>query len=59
MYRVSSGFPRKSILRIGTVDDFTLMETKLKPQAEQFTKSRVNWFKGADGVKQWEGDSHV
>ncbi|ORY61472.1 Mss4-like protein [Pseudomassariella vexata] len=34
MYRVSSGFPHWSILRIGTIDDFTLQHTKLKPQKE-------------------------
>ncbi|KAK5243813.1 hypothetical protein LTR40_012417, partial [Exophiala xenobiotica] len=40
MYRVGAAFPGKSILRIGTVDDFTLHETKLKPQIEQFVKDR-------------------
>ncbi|MCJ1472717.1 hypothetical protein MMC13_001366 [Lambiella insularis] len=57
MYRVSSGFPGKSILRIGTVDDFHLHETKLKPRVEQFTKNRVNWLSGAEGVKQVEGSA--
>jgi len=55
MYRVSSGWPGMSILRIGTVDDFHLHETKLKPQVEQFTKDRVAWLKGAEGAKQVEG----
>lgn len=32
MYRVGERFPGKSILRIGTVDDFSLHETKLKPK---------------------------
>ncbi|KDN71234.1 hypothetical protein CSUB01_08444 [Colletotrichum sublineola] len=36
LYRVSSGRPGLSILRIGTVDDFRLAETKLKPQVEIF-----------------------
>ncbi|KAL9593327.1 MAG: hypothetical protein Q9219_007598 [cf. Caloplaca sp. 3 TL-2023] len=57
MYRVSSGFPRMSILRIGTVDDFNLQETKLKPQVEQFTKTRVAWLPGAEGVKQVKGSA--
>lgn len=48
MYRRSSRFPGMSILRIGTVDDFNLHASKLKPQFEQFTKSRVDWL---DGVK--------
>lgn len=56
MYRVSSGFPNKSILRIGTVDDFTLQETKLKPRIEQFCKDRVAWFKGGEGVQQEMGN---
>lgn len=44
-------------MRIGTVDDFNLHETKLKPRVEQFTKDRVGWLGGAEGVKQVEGDS--
>jgi hypothetical protein len=52
MYRVSSGFPGLSIMRIGTIDDFHLHETKLKPRVEQFTKDRVSWLHGAEGVKQ-------
>lgn len=56
MYRVSSGFPGRSILRIGTVDDFNLQETKLKPRVEQFVKDRVGWLKGGEGVEQQEGN---
>lgn len=52
MFRVSSGFPGKSIMRIGTIDDFNLHETKLKPRIEQYTKDRVAWLHGAEGVKQ-------
>lgn len=52
MYRVSSGFPGMSILRIGTVDDFHLHETKLKPRVEQFVKDRVGWLCATEGVKQ-------
>jgi hypothetical protein len=55
MYRVSSGYPGLLITRIGTIDDFDLMESKLKPRLEQFTKNRVSWFKGAEGVAQFEG----
>ena len=55
MYRVSSGFPGMSITRIGTVDDFSLHETKLKPRIEQFCKDRVSWFKGGEGVQQEMG----
>jgi hypothetical protein len=59
MYRVSSGFPDKRILRIGTVDDFNLHETKLKPRLEQFGKDRVSWFSGGQGVKQEDGNFYV
>lgn len=56
MYRVSSGFPGMSITRIGTVDDFSLHDTKLKPRIEQFCKDRVSWFKGGEGVQQEMGN---
>ncbi|ORY16870.1 Mss4-like protein [Clohesyomyces aquaticus] len=55
MYRVSSGFPEKIIMRIGTVDDFNLHETKLKPRVEQFVKDRVAWLSEAEGAKQVDG----
>lgn len=57
MYRVSSGFPGNSILRIGTIDDFHLQETKLKPKIEQFTKNRVSWLPGVEGIRQFEGSA--
>ena len=59
MYRVSSGFPDKLIPRIGTVDDFNLMETKLKPRVEQFGKERPKWLRGGQGVEQHEGNYFV
>ena len=53
MYRRSSRFPGMSILRIGTVDDFDLHSSKLKPQFEQFCDSRAPWLEGVniDGIK--------
>lgn len=54
MYRVGSAWPGMSILRIGTVDDFNLMETKLKPTKEAFTKDRVSWLPGLEGVEPHE-----
>lgn len=58
MYRVSSGSPEWSVLRIGTVDDFNLHETKLKPRIEQFIKDRVSWCSGGEkgGVLQVQGN---
>lgn len=43
MYRVSEIVPNRSLLRIGTVDDFTLMDTILKPQVEIYTKDKASW----------------
>jgi hypothetical protein len=59
MYRISSAFSSTPILRIGSVDDLSLHETKLKPQWEQFTKDCVNWFSGmqTQGTKRLEGNS--
>jgi hypothetical protein len=36
MYRLSEAYPGRNILRIGTVDDFNLHETKLKPKRETY-----------------------
>jgi hypothetical protein len=55
LYRIGTGFPGMAIMRIGTVDDFNLMETKLRPRVEQFVKDRVNWLEGAKGVPQVDG----
>ena len=55
MYRQSSGFMDEWVMRTGTVDDFNLHETKLKPVAEVFTDQRVAWLHGgaAEGMKQF------
>jgi hypothetical protein len=52
MYRISSGWPELLITRIGTVDDFDLHETALKPRNEIYARSRVCWLNGADGAKE-------
>ena len=51
--------PGNSILPIGTVDDYQLHETKLKPRIEQFTKDRVSWCHGAEGVQQEQGNYYT
>ncbi|KAH6688625.1 Mss4-like protein [Plectosphaerella plurivora] len=58
MYRVGALFPGVSILRLGTVDDFNLAETQLKPKVEAFTKDRVSWFHGLEGAKQYDGPAY-
>jgi hypothetical protein len=52
MYRVSSAYPDKRVLRLGTVDDYTLHETVLKPRVELFSGDRVAWLDGVRGVEQ-------
>lgn len=52
LYRRSSRFPGMSICRIGTVDDFNLHETKLRPTLEQYTKSRPSWLGGVKHVER-------
>ncbi|KAJ5642175.1 hypothetical protein N7490_006175 [Penicillium lividum] len=59
MYRVGEAFPGSSILRIGTVDDFNLHETKLKPRIEQYTKDRVSWLCRVDGIEQVEASAYI
>jgi hypothetical protein len=43
MYRISSGFSGMRIMRLGSVDDFALLEGPLRPRLEQFGKDRVSW----------------
>lgn len=54
MYRVGEKGART--LRTGTVDDFTLHETKLKPTREIYCKDRVTWVKPVEGAKQFEAE---
>jgi len=54
MYRISSAFPTLLITRIGTVDDFNLHETTLRPTVEVYTKDRVCWLNGAEGAEQYK-----
>ncbi|CAI7600761.1 unnamed protein product [Penicillium viridicatum] len=58
MYRVGEAFPGHSILRLGTVDDFNLHETKLRPRIEQFSKDRVGWLRHVEGVGQVGGTAY-
>ena len=54
MYRVSSGFPALLLIRLGPVDDFRLAETKLKPDMEVFTGTRVAWLPSVEGAAQFD-----
>lgn len=55
MYRRSEGFPGHSIPRIGTIDDFTLQETKFKPRIETFEKDRCAWLQAAKVQEHVDG----
>ncbi|KAM5360857.1 hypothetical protein ACJZ2D_013486 [Fusarium nematophilum] len=57
MYRRAVGYPGASLLRAGTVDDFKLAETALRPTVEQYGKHRVDWLKGIENVEQLEGQA--
>ena len=59
MYRVGERFPGRSILRIGTVDDFTLHETKLRPKREIYVDDRVGWLNAVEGAEQVESQRKV
>jgi hypothetical protein len=54
MYRQGERFPGYSFLRVGTVDDFNLHETKLKPRRENYVKDRVCWLSAVEGAEQFE-----
>jgi hypothetical protein len=55
MYRVGDNWPGQSIMRIGTVDDFNLAETKLRPTSELFIEDRVSWCTGVEGAQKAKG----
>ncbi|KAJ4318843.1 hypothetical protein N0V84_006657 [Fusarium piperis] len=55
MYRRGENFKGMSLLRLGTVDDFKLAETALRPKVEQFMKHKVDWLKDFEDVEHAEG----
>ncbi|KAI1118197.1 Mss4-like protein [Nemania sp. NC0429] len=59
MYRTSEKHSDVKILRLGTVDDFNLAETKLRPRTEQYIRDRVSWFSGCDGTRKAEGSAYL
>lgn len=54
MYRTSEVYEGISILRLGTVDDFSLADTALRPHIEQWTKHRVGWLDDVENVERSE-----
>jgi len=52
MYRAGDGFLGMSALRVGTVDDFNVQETVLRPRMEIFVESRVRWLAPVEGAEQ-------
>ncbi|CZR48821.1 uncharacterized protein FPRO_12263 [Fusarium proliferatum ET1] len=59
MYRRSSAYAGVSVLRGGTVDDFKLIETVLKPGDEQFCKHKVAWLRSIKDLKQSQGQVKI
>jgi hypothetical protein len=59
MYRRGAAMPGASILRIGTVDDFKLAETALRPTIEQYVKHRVDWINDIENMVRFEGQASV
>lgn len=55
LYRVGAQWPGMSIMRIGTVDDFRLQETVLRPRVEQYVEERASWLEGVKGAEKAEG----
>lgn len=55
MYRIGAAYPGTVFMRVGSVDDFSLHETKLKPTIEQYIKYRVSWLPGLERVKKFDG----
>lgn len=58
MYREGAKFPGVMIMRIGTVDDFSLHDGILKPRVEQYVEDRVSYLCGAEGVIQVKGTAY-
>ena len=58
MFRVSSGFPGISIMRVGSIDDFHLQETKIRPRIEQFIKYRLSWLPGVEKTMKFDGHAY-
>ncbi|THY04572.1 hypothetical protein D6D01_10089 [Aureobasidium pullulans] len=56
MYRCNTESNGILALRIGTVDDFALQATKLKPQMEVFCKDRVPWVSCGPDILQFDGN---
>ncbi|KAH7310305.1 Mss4-like protein [Rhexocercosporidium sp. MPI-PUGE-AT-0058] len=54
MYRIGEAYPGQNFLRVGTVDDFSLHETKFRPNIEQFIKDRISWVHGVDGAQKFD-----
>lgn len=59
MYRRSSAYEGVSVLRGGTVDDFKLVETVLKPGDEQFCKHKMAWLSSIKDLKQSLGQVKI
>lgn len=53
MYRI--GGKGAKLLRLGTVDDFSLHEGGLRPESERYVKDRVAWLGAVGALEQFDG----
>ncbi|KAF4550032.1 Hypothetical protein D9617_19g103370 [Elsinoe fawcettii] len=51
MWRSSSGYEGMVLGRLGTLDDFSLMEGALRPQGEIYTEVKAKWLGDFDGMR--------
>lgn len=59
MDRTSSGFPVMVVIKIGTVDDASLVEGVPRLEVEQFVRTGVGWLgavQGGEGPRQEVGN---
>lgn len=48
MYHVSERYAGHSLLRLGTVDDFNLVDGRPRPTVEVYVKGRCSWVRGVE-----------
>lgn len=52
VYRSSSGYPGKFVLKVGNVDDDGKTNSDFVPDVEVFTRTRSPWIPAVAGAKQ-------
>jgi hypothetical protein len=55
LYRTSTGYPGKMVIKAGCIDGFDAAE-EFVPDVEVFTRSRLSWVPAVEGAKQEVAD---